>query len=164
MPATKVKLSEFAADLNLSAQEVADQLKAMDDKVRKTTAALTDAEMNYLLEYYTQRNQVENFDAYFADRSEQAQPQPAKKPKRAAKPEQVARPKKQDAKPEAKQETAPKAKPAQPEKKQEETTARPQSRQSSLLRKLSSRRRLLRQRRPKPLRPLSPLHRLHRAS
>ena len=123
MPATKVKLSEFAADLNLSAQEVADQLKAMDDKVRKTTAALTDAEMNYLLEYYTQRNQVENFDAYFADRSEQAQPQPAKKPKRAAKPEQVARPKKQDAKPEAKQETAPKAKPAQPEKKQEETTA-----------------------------------------
>ena len=123
MPATKVKLSEFAADLNLSAQEVADQLKAMDDKVRKTTAALTDAEMNYLLEYYTQRNQVENFDAYFADRSEQAQPQPAKKPKRAAKPEQVARPKKQDAKPEAKQETAPKAKSAQPEKKQEETTA-----------------------------------------
>ena len=123
MPATKVKLSEFAADLNLSAQAVADQLKAMDDKVRKTTAALTDAEMNYLLEYYTQRNQVENFDAYFADRSEQAQPQPAKKPKRAAKPEQVARPKKQDAKPEAKQETAPKAKPAQPEKKQEETTA-----------------------------------------
>lgn len=123
MPATKVKLSEFAADLNLSAQEVADQLKAMDDKVRKTTAALTDAEMNYLLEYYTQHNQVENFDAYFADRSEQAQPQPAKKPKRAAKPEQVARPKKQDAKPEAKQETAPKAKPAQPEKKQEETTA-----------------------------------------
>ncbi len=123
MPATKVKLSEFAADLNLSAQEVADQLKAMDDKVRKTTAALTDAEMNYLLEYYTQHNQVENFDAYYADRSEQAQPQPAKKPKRAAKPEQVARPKKQDAKPEAKQETAPKAKPAQPEKKQEETAA-----------------------------------------
>ena len=125
MPTTKVKLSDFAADLNLSAQEVADQLKAMDDKVRKPTAALTDAEMNYLLELYTQRNQVENFDAYFADRSEQAQPQAAKKPKRAAKPEQVARPKKEskkDEKPAAKQETAPKhAKAAQPEQKPQET-------------------------------------------
>ncbi|MBR3044759.1 MAG: translation initiation factor IF-2 [Oscillospiraceae bacterium] len=125
MPTTKVKLSDFAADLNLSAQEVADQLKAMDDKVRKPTAALTDAEMNYLLELYTQRNQVENFDAYFADRSEQAQPQAAKKPKRAAKPEQVARPKKEskkDEKPAAKQETALKpAKAAQPEQKPQET-------------------------------------------
>ena len=125
MPTTKVKLSDFAADLNLSAQEVADQLKAMDDKVRKPTAALTDTEMNYLLELYTQRNQVENFDAYFADRSEQAQPQAAKKPKRAAKPEQVARPKKEskkDEKPVAKQETAPKpAKAAQPEQKPQET-------------------------------------------
>ncbi len=125
MPTTKVKLSDFAADLNLSAQEVADQLKAMDDKVRKPTAALTDTEMNYLLELYTQRNQVENFDAYFADRSEQAQPQAAKKPKRAAKPEQVARPKKEskkDEKPAAKQETAPKpAKAAQPEQKPQET-------------------------------------------
>ena len=113
MPATKVKLSEFAADLNLSAQEVADQLKAMDDKVRKPTAALTDTEMNYLLELYTQRNQVESFDAYFADRSEQTQPQAVKKPKRAAKPEPVARPKKK----EAKQEAAPKTKPAEPETK-----------------------------------------------
>ncbi len=119
MPATKVKLSEFAADLNLSAQEVADQLKALDDKVRKPTAALTDTEMNYLLELYTQRNQVENFDAYFADRSEQTQPQETKKPKRAAKPEPVARPKK-DAKPEkaAKPEKTVKQK---PESKPQET-------------------------------------------
>ena len=87
MPSTKVKLSDFAADLNLSAQEVADRLKELDDKVRKPTAALTDAEMNYLLEYYTQRSQVSDFNAYFADRSEVTQPQPAvKKPTRAAKP------------------------------------------------------------------------------
>ncbi|MCQ2408318.1 MAG: translation initiation factor IF-2 [Oscillospiraceae bacterium] len=97
MPTTKVKLSDFAADLNLSAQEVVDRLKELDDKVRKPTAALTDAEMNYLLEYYTQRNQVANFDAYFADRSETAQPQPAaKKPTRAAKPETAARAKKSE--------------------------------------------------------------------
>ncbi|MBQ8921123.1 MAG: translation initiation factor IF-2 [Oscillospiraceae bacterium] len=100
MPTTKVKLSEFAADLNLPAQDLIDALKKTDDKTRKTTSALTDAEMNYLLEYYTQQNQVASFDAYFADRA--AAPQTsaagAKKPERTAKPEAVARPKKTDAK------------------------------------------------------------------
>ena len=97
MPSTKVKLSDFAADLNLSAQEVADRLKEMDDKVRKPTAALTDAEMNYLLEYYTQRSQVSDFNAYFADRSEVTQPQPAvKKPTRAAKPKKNEKPEKSE--------------------------------------------------------------------
>ena len=127
MPTTKVKLSEFAADLNLSAQEVADRLKAMDDKVRKPTAALTDTEMNYLLELYTQQNQVQSFDAYFADRSEQAPPQAAKKPKRAAKPEQVARTRKEtkkEEKPEAKAEQKP-AKAAQPEQKPQEPVTAP---------------------------------------
>lgn len=128
MPATKVKLSEFAADLNLSAQEVADQLKKMDDKVRKTTASLTDVEMNYLLEVYTQQNQVQNFDAYFADRTEQTQPQEVKKPKRAAKPEQVARPKKQEAKKqepkkESKPSVAQNAKPAESAVKQQEAAS-----------------------------------------
>ena len=127
MPTTKVKLSVFAADLNLSAQEVADRLKAMDDKVRKPTAALTDTEMNYLLELYTQQNQVQSFDAYFADRSEQAPPQAAKKPKRAAKPEQVARTRKEtkkEEKPEAKAEPKP-AKAAQPEQKPQEPVTAP---------------------------------------
>lgn len=104
---TKVKLSEFAADLKLSAQEVIDRLKTQDEKAKKPTTALTDAEMNYLLEYYTQQNQVSDFNAYFADRSEAAPQAAAKKPTRAAKPEQIARPKKtekaeKDAKPEKK--------------------------------------------------------------
>ncbi|MBR4199658.1 MAG: translation initiation factor IF-2, partial [Oscillospiraceae bacterium] len=116
MPSTKVKLSEFAADLKLSAQEVIDQLKTLDEKVKKPTTALTDAEMNYLLEYYTQQNQVSSFDAYFADRSD-AQPQAAaKKPTRAAKPEPVARPKKAEkaekAEPKPEKKKAAKAKPA----------------------------------------------------
>ena len=119
MPTTKVKLSEFAADLNLPAQEVIDCLKQTDDKTRKTTSALTDAEMNYLLEYYSQNRQVANFDAYFADRS--AAPQAAaavKKPARTAKPEQVSRPKKTDAKTEEKAE-----KPAKPKKQKAEKPA-----------------------------------------
>lgn len=117
MPTTKVKLSEFAADLNLSAQEVIDQLKTLDDKAKKPTSALTDAEMNYLLEYYTQGHQVQDFNTYFADRSA-AEPQPVKKPARTAKPEQIARPKKSETKKTAKAEkAAAKAKPSQPDRK-----------------------------------------------
>jgi len=123
MPTTKVKLSEFAADLNLPAQEVIDCLKKTDDKTRKTTSALTDAEMNYLLEYYTQQKQVPNFDAYFADRS--AAPQKAaaaaKKPERTAKPETVARPKKAEAKKAEKPEKT--DKPAKEKKPQPEKAA-----------------------------------------
>ncbi|MBR3679044.1 MAG: translation initiation factor IF-2 [Oscillospiraceae bacterium] len=68
MPTTKVKLSDFARDLNLSAQDLADQLKELDGKSRKPSASITDAEMNYLLEKCSQSQQVENFDQYFANR------------------------------------------------------------------------------------------------
>ncbi len=122
MPTNKIKLSDFAADLDRPAQEIIDRLAALDDKPKKPTSALTDAELNYLLESYTQENQVKNFDAYYADRTETAQPQQtAKKPTRAAKPEPVARPKKTDAKDvkkPAKAEKPQKQKPA-------EQTARP---------------------------------------
>ena len=65
MPTTKVKLSDFAADLNLPVQEVIDRLKTLDEKAKKPTSALTDTEMNYLLEYYTRSRQVENFNNFF---------------------------------------------------------------------------------------------------
>ena len=115
MPTTKIKLNDFAADLNLPAQEIIDRLRTLDDKPKKPTSALTDTEMNYLLEYYTQNRQVENFNAYFADRSAEAQPQAsAKKPIRAAKPEAVARPKKTEPKKKTAAEQPAKEKDAQP--------------------------------------------------
>ncbi|MBQ6041760.1 MAG: translation initiation factor IF-2 [Oscillospiraceae bacterium] len=116
MPTTKIKLNDFAADLNLPAQEIIDRLRTLDDKPKKPTSALTDTEMNYLLEYYTQNRQVENFNAYFADRSAEAQPQAsAKKPTRAAKPEAVARPKKTEPKKKTAAEQPAKEKDAQPQ-------------------------------------------------
>ena len=88
MATNKIRVSDFAADLNLPAQEIIDKLRTLDEKLKKPTSALTDAEMNYLLECYTHEHQVKDFNAYFADRSESAQPQQtAKKPTRAAKPE-----------------------------------------------------------------------------
>jgi len=112
MPTTKVKLNDFAADLNLPAQELADQLKTLDNKARKATSPLTEDEMNYLLETYTHSRQVSSFDAYFADRTTgSAQPEKAaKKPTRTAKPEQVAKPQKTEPKKPAKAEAAAKQK------------------------------------------------------
>ncbi len=93
MPTIKVKLSEFAADLNLPAQELIDRLKELDPKARKATSPLTEQEMNYLLESYSQSRQVESFDAYFADRSAaSAEPQAqqeVKKPTRTARPKKT---------------------------------------------------------------------------
>ncbi len=112
MPTTKVKLNDFAADLNLPAQELADQLKTLDNKARKATSPLTEDEMNYLLETYTHSRQVSSFDAYFADRTTgSAQPEKAaKKPTRTAKPEQVAKQQKTEPKKPAKAEAAAKQK------------------------------------------------------
>ena len=88
MPTMKVKLSDFAADLNLPAEELIDQLKRLDDKTRKATSSISETEMNYLLESISQARAVADFKAYFADRSaKQAEPQQTvKKPTRTARP------------------------------------------------------------------------------
>ena len=88
MPTMKVKLSDFAADLNLPAEELIEQLKRLDDKTRKATSSITETEMNYLLESISQARAVADFKAYYADRSvQQAEPQQTvKKPTRTARP------------------------------------------------------------------------------
>lgn len=73
---TKPKLSEVAKDLKVQNQEIIDLLaSAFGGDPKKSTAALTAEEMNFLLETYTQKNQVGNFDSYFAERTNR---QPAK--------------------------------------------------------------------------------------
>ena len=88
MPTMKVKLSDFAADLNLPVQELIDRLKQLDDKTRKATSSINETEMNYLLESLSQARAVKDFKAYFADRSAtQTEPQQeTKKPTRTARP------------------------------------------------------------------------------
>ncbi len=79
---TKQKLSEVAKDLNISNQELADTLKNTLGTVKKPAQNLTSDEINHILEYYTQNNQVENFSSYFAEKNK---PRPEKK-KPASKP------------------------------------------------------------------------------
>lgn len=89
MPTTKVKLSDFAGDMNVPAQDLADQLKELDGKSRKPSASVTSAEMNYLLEKRSQSQQVESFDSYFADRGTAVHNTAEEKAPAAAKPTAV---------------------------------------------------------------------------
>lgn len=123
---TKYKLNDLAKDLKLPVNDIIDCL-APKYGVKKAGVVLSSEEVNYVLEYFTQKNQVESFDAYFAYKPSRKpvtkQPQPQNKPAQAKpqpKPE-VKQPQiKQEAKPETKPEVRSEAKPAfKPETKTE---------------------------------------------
>ena len=63
---TKYKLNELAKDLCLSNTEVAECLEKAFGEPKKTVSALTDSEVNFVLELYSQKNEVKSFDSYFA--------------------------------------------------------------------------------------------------
>ncbi len=63
----KYKLSELAKDLGANSAEVSKLLEQLDSEPKKPSAMLTKDEINYVMEYYTQNNQVESFDDYFAN-------------------------------------------------------------------------------------------------
>lgn len=63
----KCRIKDAAADLSLSAAEVVDLLKTLTGAEKKPAGSLTEGEMNLLLEYTSQKHEVKNFDAYFAE-------------------------------------------------------------------------------------------------
>ena len=65
MKKAKIKLMEAAKDLKLDVQELIDRLQQYDNTERKKTGSIDEDEMNYLLEYYSQNNQVDSFNEYF---------------------------------------------------------------------------------------------------
>jgi translation initiation factor IF-2 len=93
--AKKIKLSDAAKDLNISSQELIDLFAEKGDNKKKTSSALTEEEMNFVLETYTKANEVKSLDDYFASKDE---PKPVKKeaPKPAPKKEEKAAPKKEE--------------------------------------------------------------------
>lgn len=113
---TKYKLSDLAKHLKLAPQEVIDCLAAKYG-VKKASSSLAPEETNYVLEYFTQHNQVESFDGYFAYRpvrKPKTKPAPKPEPTASAKPEPKSEPKaapKPEAKAEPKPEVKPEAKP-----------------------------------------------------
>ncbi len=109
----KYKLNELAKDLGLTNAEVAECFEKLTGEAKKTVASLTPQEVGYVLEYFTQNNQVESFNEYFA-----ANVKPVSEKKKEKKPAVQ----KAEKKPEAKAETRPEAKsekkpePAKPER------------------------------------------------
>jgi len=82
---TKIKINDAAKDLCVTGQEISDFLKEKLDVAKKPAASLTEEEMNYILEDFTQRRQVTSFDEYFATRNDpvakkEEKPKAEKKP------------------------------------------------------------------------------------
>lgn len=125
--AKKIKLSDAAKDLEISSQELVDFFAEKGDNRKKPASALTEDEMDLVLEHYTSSHAVSSFDEYFASKND---PRPARKqeapkeaPKKKSEPaeKKEAKPaaeKKQPAenKPEIKQEQKQDKKPAAPKK------------------------------------------------
>ncbi len=76
----KYRVHEVAKDFDQPSKDVVDLLAKYFDDPKKHMTALTNEELNIVFEYFTQTNQVENFDAYFA----MADEKPAEAPKAKA--------------------------------------------------------------------------------
>ena len=102
---TKYKLSDLAKDLKLQPAEIIEALSAEFGQ-KKAAMSLTPDEVNYVLELFTRRNEVESFEPYFADKTASKKPEP--KPK-------VEKPKTQSQKPKAEKPAEPKKEAPKPE-------------------------------------------------
>ncbi len=108
----KYKVSEIAKDLNVSGKAIIELISEyFGGEPKKTSSALTDEEANIILDYYTQKNTVKDFNAYFNSKSaEVKKPEPKKEAPKKAEPK----------KPEPKKEAPKKAEPKKEEPKKVE--------------------------------------------
>ncbi len=137
--AKKIKVSEAAKDLQLSAKELLAFLEEHGSGKKTTSSSVSEEELNLALEYFSQKSQVENFDAYFATKNdprpekpvkEEKKPAPKKKPAAKAEPakekaEKPAEPKKADPVKAEKPAEPKKAEPVKAEKPAEPKKAEP---------------------------------------
>ena len=120
MNMNKYKLNELAKDLNLSKTEVIECLEKYKGETKKTVSSLSVDEVSFVLEYFTQNNQVENFDAFYSNNVKPTETK-EEKPKTVKKAEKKPAAKKEAAKP---VEEKPKAEEKKPEVKAEKAPAK----------------------------------------
>ncbi|MDD6807512.1 MAG: translation initiation factor IF-2 [Oscillospiraceae bacterium] len=113
----KYRVHEVAKDFDQPSKDVVTLLGKFFDEPKKHMTALSDEELNIVFEHFTQTNQVESFDAYFAMADEK--PKEAPKPKEEPKEESKEEKKEEDSKSDATKASAPKA-----EEKKEEKPAK----------------------------------------
>ena len=115
---TKNKISDIAKDLKISGQELAEFVTEKFGTAKKPSASVNQEELNIILEYYSQNNQVDSFDPYYATRNDKPAQKPAEEKKAAEKPAAEKKPaaKKSEPKPAQKSEA--------PEKSAKQETAK----------------------------------------
>ena len=87
----KYRVHEVAKDFGVTSKDIIALLKEHLNVEKKHMTALNEEELNFIFEYYTQKNQVVNFNEYFASKDEtkeeSAEEKPKSKPKKSAKKE-----------------------------------------------------------------------------
>ena len=104
MAMTKYKLGELAKDFSVKTKDLTDLLG--EDKKSQTT--LSEEELNFVFETFTQKNQVKNFNEYFADKTTTITETKKEEPKVEVKKEEPKPEVKKEVKPEVKKELPPK--------------------------------------------------------
>ena len=66
----KIKISDASKDFNVSVQEIVDFFATKDNKKRSASSSLNEAEMNLLLEHYTKKHEVKNFNDYYGSKND----------------------------------------------------------------------------------------------
>ncbi len=136
--ANKIKLTDAAKDLQISVQELTEFFEANGGEKKKKGSSITEQEMNLALEYFSQKSNVDSFDAYFATKNQPKPEKPAEKEqKKPVKKTKTEKPKKNETettaavekvnpetKPEPKQEE--KSEPKQERRKEEKKKKQPQ--------------------------------------
>ena len=104
--AAKYKVSDVAKDFKVSNKDIISLLEERFGTVKKSVTALTEEELNVIMEHFTHEHEVGSFDEYFASANkprEEKKPEPEQKPKpEQKKPEQKKDAPRQEKKPEQK--------------------------------------------------------------
>ena len=79
----KYKISELAKDLNVQNKDIIALLQPLSEETKRYTSALTEQELDFVLDVFTTENAPESFDAYFAER--ESAPAKEEKPKAESK-------------------------------------------------------------------------------
>ena len=107
----KYRVSDVAKDFGVPSKEIVELLAKYFQPAKKSATALEEAELDIIFEHYTQKNNMDNLDAYFATANERkAEPEKKEEPVAAPVEEAPAAP----AKKEKAADKAPAAKPSAP--------------------------------------------------
>ena len=76
----KYRVSDVAKDFNVSTKEVIDVLTKHGFPGKKSATALEEHELDVIFEYFTQKHNTDNLDAYFATANDKAKEEPKEEP------------------------------------------------------------------------------------